>query len=185
MHRRVFLQAVAGGIALECRAQAEPAQPRQKVSAGTLFGALSARFPVRLSLGGLLDMQVDAQRLLLLAARQKLGATLSARMTGLALRAAETGELDVLFSLRYERTDRTLRAFDPEMLDLRWPGLPPDASAALKGVLPGAVREAIGEFVLHRFSDRDLALPDAMGFEPGRIEIVDDGLVIGFVAKKR
>ena len=39
------------------------------------------------------------------------------------------------------------------------------------------------DVVLHQVTDKELALPDTMGFEPGRIEVVDDGLVIWFQPK--
>lgn len=179
MHRRPFL--IAAGVLAASRLDAQD-RPRQKISAGELFATLSSRFPVRIPLT-LIELQVDAKSLLLVPARQKLGATLALQANGLPSARPEGGEFDVAFSLRYERSDRTLRALDPEVLDLRWPGLAPDAVAALKGVLPRAARDAIGEFVLHQFTDKELALPDTMGFEPGRIEVVDDGLVIWFQPK--
>lgn len=183
MHRRFFLLgALAGWAPLHACAQDGATRPRQKISAGELFATLGKRFPQRLSLA-LIDLELDAKSLLLVPSRQKLGATLALQASGFQLRQPEGGELDVAFSLRYERKDRTLRARDPEVLDLRWPGLGQDAVAALKSVLPRAARDAIGEFVLHQFTDRELSLPDTMGFEPGRIEVVGDGLVIWFQPK--
>lgn len=183
MHRRLFTAAACAWAGSRALAQ-EARQPRQKISAGELFRALSARFPLRLSLAGLLQLQVDAAGLLLMPARQKLGATLAVQGTGLAARQFDRGELDLVFSLRYERSDRTLRAHDPELLDMRWPGLPPDARAGLRGTLPAATSEVLGDVVLHEFTARELALPDAMGFEPGRIDVADDGIVITFQPKK-
>lgn len=183
MRRRSFIAAIPASAAFHARAQEQPSRPRQKISAGELFNTLTARFPVRIPLT-LIDLQLDAKSLLLVPARQKLGATLALQASGFQIRQADAGgELDTAFSLRYERSDRTLRARDPEILDLRWPGLAPDAVATLKGVLPRAARDAIGEFVLHQFTGKELALPDTMGFEPGKIEVVEDGLVIWFQPK--
>ena len=42
-----------------------------------------------------------------------------------------------------------------------------------------------GDVVLHRFTERELALPDTMGFEPGTLTVLDDGVDIEFVPKRR
>lgn len=175
---------MACGWAVRSAAAQGPAVPRQKISASELYTRLADRFPVRFTVAGLLALKVDAASLLLLPPRQKLGATLSVQGTGLGGQRLEAGEMDVAFALRYERSDRTLRALDPEVLDLRWPGLQPDAAAVLRGTLPDAARDAIGEVVVHQFSDRELALPDTMGFEPGKLEVLDDGLLIVFQPKQ-
>jgi hypothetical protein len=93
--------------------------------------------------------------------------------------------MDLVFALRYEATDQTLRAHRPEILALRWPGLPPETVRTLQSLLPAMAREAVGEFVLHRFGASELALADTLGFEPQDIEVADDGLVIYFGPKRR
>lgn len=183
MHRRLALAALACCPAAPLRARdSAPPRPRQKVSAGQLFEALDARFPVRFGLEGLLAVEVSAPRLLLLPARNRIGATLAVQVEGLQLPAAAQGEMDLVFALRYEAADRTVRARDPRLLDLRWPGLAPDAAAAVRNLLPALARQ-LGEVVLHRFTPRELALPDTMGFEPDRLEVVDDGLIVFFGPK--
>lgn len=184
MDRRVLLTALACCVA-PVAARATPGRPRHRISAGTLHDALSQRFPVRLDLGGLFEAVVSAPALLLLPARNKLGASLQAQAGGAIVQQFPRGEVDLVFSLRYERRDRTLRAYEPELLDLRWQGLPPQAVHALRRVLPAVAREAIGEIELHRFSDGDLALADTMGVEPERITVADDGILLEFGAKPR
>jgi hypothetical protein len=164
-------------------AQDEGTRPRRKISARELHEAMSARFPLRFSAAGLLDLQVSAPRLLLLPARNKLGATLVAEVNGLQLQQVEAGELDMVFALRYEAADQTVRAHRLEILDLRWPGLPPEIVRTLRRVLPAMARDAVGEVVVHRFSERELALPRAMGFEPESFSIVDDGVIVFFGPK--
>jgi hypothetical protein len=182
MDRRLALAALACFPALRLRAQDEAARPRQKISAATLYDALSARFPVRFTIGGLLQAQISAPRLLLLPARNQLGAALRAEFTGLQLAQAQAGEMDLVFALRYEASDRTLRARDPRILELRWPGLPPETAQALQGVMP-AISRQVGDVVLHRFTQRELALPETMGFEPQEIQVLDDGLLVLFGPK--
>jgi hypothetical protein len=185
MRRRLLLSALACWPGARLLAQDEEPRPRQKISAAQLHKALSARFPLRLGLPGLLDLQVSAPRLLLLPTRNQPGASLLAQASGQALHRTRTGEVDVAFALRYEASDRTVRAHKLELLDLRIPGLTAEAVQALRSVLPEVAREALGEVVLHQFTARDLALPDTMGFEPDRLTVVDDGLVVEFREKQR
>lgn len=185
MDRRLLMTALACWPAARLLAQDEAARPRHKVSAAALHSALSSKFPVRFGLAGLLELQVSAPSLHLLPARNQLGATLVAQVTGAQLRQAQTGELDIVFAVRYEPSDQTVRAYRPEILALQWPGLPPETALALRRVLPEMAREAVGEVVLHRFSPGELALADTMGFEPEKITVVEDGLLILFGPKPR
>jgi hypothetical protein len=184
MDRRLLLTALACWPAAGLRAQDGTARPRHKISAGQLYEALSARFPLRVGIPGVLDLQVSAPQLLLLPTRNKLGAALAAEVGGLQLQQAPAGQVDILFSLRYEASDQTLRGHDPEIREVRWPGLPPETVQALQSMLP-ALAGRLGEMVLHRFSPRELALADTMGFEPEEFQVVDDGLVILFGPKPR
>lgn len=184
VRRRFLLQAaLAVGLSAGLRAQELPV-PRHKVSARELHRALSARFPVRLEVGGLLGVQVSAPALLLAPQRNRLGATLLAQASGLA-GAAPPGEIDLVFALRYEARDRSLRAVDSELLALRWPGLPEEFTRALRDAWPELARPALGEIVLHQFSQQELALPETMGLQPASFQVVQDGLVVGFAAAPR
>lgn len=183
MDRRLIIAALASWPA--ARLLAAEQRPRHKISAGELHKALSARFPVRFGAGRLLAVSIDAPGLLLLPARNRLGATLQAELSGLQVKPMEPGELDVLFALRYEASDRTVRAHRLEVLELRWPGLPAGTHSALQQLLPALAREAVGEVVLHRFSPRELALADTMGFEPEHLDVTHDGLEVRFGPKAR
>ena len=178
MDRRLLLAALACWPASRALAQEDEPRPRHQISAGELHEALSAKFPLRARLGNLLELEVSAPRLHLLPARNRLGAALALRVGGLQVPRLDAGELDVVFALRYEAGDQTVRGHHPEILDVRWPGLPPELLQALRSLLPAMARDAMGEVVLHQFSPRELALPDTMGFEPEAVTVVDDGLVI-------
>ena len=184
MERRLLLAALACWPALHAAAQDAPPQPHYKVSATQLYEALATRFPVRRGVRGLAEIEVRAPGLLLLPARNKLGATLQVEARGPALQRPLAGELDLVFSLRYEASDQTLRALEPEVLDLRMPDAPADAAQAVRALLPRLTRD-LGEFVLHQFTARELALPDTMGFEPEKITVLEDGLEVGFAPKAR
>lgn len=185
MNRRLMMAALACSPTAPLSAQDETSRPRHKISAGELHEALSARFPVRFGVPGLVELQVSAPRLLLLSTRNQLGATLLAQVGGRELQQIHAGEVDVVFAVRYAASDQTLRAHHPEILGLRWPGLPPETRQTLQRLLPALAREAVGELVLHKFSSRELALADTMGFEPETIAVLDDGLLIVFGPKRR
>ncbi len=179
MDRRLMIAALTCCASAPLRAQDAPARPRHKIPAGELHEALSRRFPVRLGLAGMLQVEISAPMLHLRPARNQLGAGLLAQVRGVQQRPLPAGEMDLVFSLRYEASDQTVRARDPEILDLRWPGMPPETVRALQGILPRIAGD-FGEVVLHRFSARELALPETMGLVPQELAVVDDGLVVFF-----
>ena len=186
MDRRLLLAALAAGTAARALAQdGAPPRPRHKISAAELHEALSKKFPLRFGPPGLLEVEVTAPGLLLLPSRNKLGAALQARASGQGLRRVETGEVDLVFALRYEPSDQSLRASEAEVLDVRLPGLSTEGAQMFRSLLPRMMRDAMGEVTLHRFSAQDLALTDTMGFEPEQLTVVEDGLVVVFGPKGR
>lgn len=179
MQRRRVLATLAGWPAAQLLAAEEGGRPRHKVSAGELHAALAKRFPLRFGVPGLLDVEVDAAGLLLLPQRNRLGAVLQAELGGAQGAQLPAGEMDIAFALRYEASDRSLRAHDPEILDVRWPLMPRETERRLRELSP-LMAHRVGEVVLHRFTARDLALPDTMGLEPRELRVVDDGLMVFF-----
>jgi hypothetical protein len=182
--RRVLLAALLAWPATAVWSQEAAQRPRHKISAAQLHEALSARFPVQLGVEGLIRLEISAPSLHLRPARNQLGAGLLVTASGMPLQA-QPGEMDVVFSLRYERSDQTVRALKPEVLALRWPGLPPDATQVLQRVLPGMAAEGMGEIVLYQFTQQELALPATMGFEPERLTVQADGLLVEFGPRRR
>ena len=185
MLRRTLLITLAAWPAAQLAAQPEPQRPHQKIPASQLLEALSARFPLRFAVPGLMELVVGAPALLLLPTRNKLGSALQLAAQGPALRDKVSGEVDVLFGLRYEPRDRTVRTQDPEIQRVRVPGLAPEAAGAIEQMTRQLLAGMRADVVLHRFTDRELALPDVMGFEPGKLTVLEDGLDIGFVPKPR
>jgi len=185
MHRRLLISALAGWPATRLLAEGDSPRPRHKVSADELDRALSARFPVRFVLAGLLDVQVTTPRLRMLPARQRIGAIVSATIGELQTGRVHPGEMDLLFALRYEAADQTLRAHALEIARLKSPALPPEAVRAWQPLLQNIARNAVGEVVVHRLTPRELAVPDSLGLQPGDITVQGDGVVIWFVPKTR
>lgn len=189
MQRRFFLPALLCLPQL-VRAESEPetddapaAQPQYKVSLATLQAAVGQRFPLRYPVPGLVNLDVQLPTLRLLPAQNRLGAEAQVEAAGPALNRSHQGLLDVEFALRYEASDRTVRAHQLRLKRLQFPTLPPAAMALLSTYGPALAERTLLEVVLHRMRPQDLALPDGLGMQPGSITVTETGLTIGFVPK--
>lgn len=178
------LTRLAGAQASEPEADDAPAGlPQYKVSAAALQAAVGQRFPLRYPVPGLLNLDVQLPTLHLLPALNRLGAEMAVEAAGPALNRSHQGTLDVEFALRYEPTDRTVRAHQLRLKRLQFPTLQPGVVALLNTYAPALAEGALLEVVLHRMRPQDLALPDGLGMQPGSITVTPEGLTIGFVPK--
>ena len=155
--------------------------PGYTVPIGQLEQAVAGRFPLRYPVGGLLELNLLAPRLRLLPELNRLGTDLKVEAAGPALRRSYSGAFDLDFALRYEASDRTLRAHQLRVRSLRFPDLPPGPSELLNTYGPMLAEQALSDVVLHTLRPQDLALPDAMGLQPGSITVTAAGLAISFV----
>lgn len=183
---RLFLLPL-GGLALpgawaQARDETEPA-PGLKVSAEQMHQSLAERFPMRYPLPGLLDLELQTPRLQLLPQQNRLRAEMPLQASGPALPRSQSGRLDVDMALRYEASDRTLRAHRLRLSRLRFPGLPGGVEALLNQYAPAVAEQALQEVVLHQLAPQDLRALDALGMQPGEITVTDSGLHIGLVLK--
>jgi hypothetical protein len=161
------------------------ALPHYKVSAARLQAAVAQRFPLRYPLEGLMNLDVQVPQLRLLPALNRMGAKMVVDAAGPALQRSHQGALDVEFALRYEATDRTVRAHQLRLARLQFPSLQPNVVALLNTYGPALAERTLLEVVLHTLSPQDLALPDTLGMRPGNITVTGEGLTIGFVPKAR
>ena len=95
----------------------------------------------------------------------------------------QAGTLEVEFALRYEVSDRTLRATAIRFKRLNFPGLRPVASDMLNLYGPTLSEKALLEVVLHTLKPQDLGMAEGLGLQPGSLTVTDKGLVVDFVAK--
>jgi hypothetical protein len=159
------------------------AQPSYIVSAEQLQQVLAQRFPLRYPVAGLLDLDIQAPHLRLLPAQNRVSAEMAVQAAGPALRRGHSGTFDVDFALRYEPSDRTIRAYQLTFQNLRISDLQPQASQLLNAYGPALAAQALQEVVLHQLRPQDLAMADKLGMQPDRITVTDKGLLIGFVLK--
>ena len=186
MYRRLFLAAVAGlafGEVAWAAMPDDPAPPHYTVSAEQLQLAVAQRFPLRYPVAGLLNLDLQAPKLSLLPAQNRVSAEMAVEAAGPALERSHSGAFEVDFALRYEASDRTLRAYQLRFKRLRISGLQPAASIMLNSYGPALAEQSLQEVVLHQLRPQDLDLADVMGLQPGRITVTDKGLKIDFVPK--
>lgn len=189
--RRAFcrtLGILSGAVGLGALLVAPPAQaqPAYTITTLQIEEALAEKLPRRYRLGGLLNLEVQVPALRLLPAQNRINAVLPVVASGLAVSEGArdaAGSLDVDFGLRYEPSDRTLRAQQIHVNALRIDGLRSAAAEMLNGYAQQLATQSLGEVVLHTLRPQDLALADGLGMQPGPITVTERGLRVEFVRK--
>jgi hypothetical protein len=186
MKRRLLFSAAAF-LALQLTgcsmAPAHAALPNYKISLAQLQRVMAQRFPRRYPVHGVINLDIDVPRLRLLPAVNRIGAQVGIRASGPLLGRPGNGSIDLDFGLRYEPSDRTIRAWEIEVNRVDVEGLHPDAAQLLDAYVRASASESLLEVVVHQLRPKDLALADTMGLAPGEITVTEDGLVVGFVSK--
>ena len=166
LHRRRLLTAATRGLALGgvalLVAQGAQAQPSYTVPLAQLQSMVDPKFPRSVPVQGLFNLTVQTPHLRLLPEVNRLGAAMALDVAGPALRRSYPGSLDVEFALRYEASDRTLRAHQIQLGRMEFPGL----------------RPAVNEL-----RPQDMAVFDGLGLQPGPITVTAKGLTVAFVSK--
>ena len=159
------------------------AKPHYTVSAAQLQRSVAARFPLRYPVPGVLDLDLQVPLLHLLPEQNRVSAEMVVDAAGPALQRGHKGTFEISFALRYEASDRTIRAHQLRFKRLQFPTLQPGVVDLLNTYGPALAQQSLLEVVLHQLRPQDLALADVMGMQPGSITVTDAGLVIGFVLK--
>lgn len=191
--RRLLVAAISLGLlgsamAAPPDAQAGPeadsaAKPHYTVSAEQLQRSLAQRFPLRYPVPGVLNLDVQIPLLRLLPEQNRVSAEMAVDAAGPALQRSHKGTFEISFALRYEASDRTIRAHQLRFERLQFPTLQPGVVDMLNAYGPALAQQSLMEVVLHQLRPQDLALTDVMGMQPGSITVTEAGLVIGFVLK--
>ena len=116
---------------------------------------------------GLLQLQLQAPVLSMLPDSNQIRAVLPVLLSGPVLKQTFQGQLDVSFGLRYEPSDRTLRAQRVLVNSLQIADAPPALADMLTTYGPRLGEQVLGNLVLHQFEDKDLALADTIRVTSG------------------
>ena len=159
-----------------------PGTPRSlQVSTAELERKLRERMPLRQSLAGLLDLNATLQGLRMLPEQDRIAAEMSFSTSGPLLGQAWQGSMELLFGLRYEPTDHSLRAHQLALNSLQLPGLSGRRAELLQTALGTLSRQLADEVVLHRLAPRDLDRLQDLGLRPGAVTVTPQGLELGLV----
>ena len=155
---------------------APPSLPRFNVPLELLQSEVTKRFPLRYPVAGLVDLDLGAPRLGLLPELNRMRALMPVTAAGPALSQTQMGSFTVDFGLRYEHSDRSLRAHQLKVYRFRFPGLQPEAVNLLNTYAPALAEQALREVVLYQLPQKEAAMADLMGLRPGRIRVTAQGL---------
>ena len=190
LHRRRFLTTTSSGLALGAVAlllgRGALAQPSYTVPLAQLQEMVAPKFPRSVPVQGLFDLTLQVPLLRLLPEVNRLGATMAVDAAGPALRRSHAGLFDVEFALRYEASDRTLRAHQirlGRLGRLDFPTLKPAVAQLLNVYAPVLAEQSLREVTLHQLRPQDTAMFDGLGLQPGPITVTAKGLTVAFVGK--
>lgn len=184
MLRRCFLLSSLVSTTLLSTACSGKSLPRNViVSAEKLQQTVAQRFPRPYPVAGLLQLQLLAPRLQLLPQSDLLKAQLTAKLSGPVLKQSYDGRMEADFALRYQGSDRTVRAQRVKVHSLALDGLPPALTEMLNTYGPSIAEQALGDMVLYQMQEKDLALMDALDMQPGVIRVTTQGLEIALERK--
>lgn len=188
-HRRRFLTTTSsamalGGAALLLVGRGAWAQPSYTVPLAQLQEMVATKFPRNVPVQGLVELTVQTPQLRLLPEVNRLGATMVVDAAGAALRRSHAGTFDVEFALRYEASDRTLRAHQLKLGRLDFPTLKPAVTELLNAYGPLLAEQSLREVTLHQLRPQDTAVFDGLGLQPGPITVTAKGLSVAFVGKQ-
>lgn len=185
MKRRLFFWLATGAVPVTTLLLTEQAlsQPTYKVSAEQLQQAVAARFPRSYPVGGWFNLTLQLPELRFLPEQNRMGTRIPLEAGGPALRRPAAGLFDLDFALRYEASDRSIRASQLRVNTLQLDGLQPGPAVMLSTYGPALAEQTLQGVVLHQLKPQDLALPDGMGLQPDSITVTTSGLVIAFVPK--
>ena len=183
MNRRAWLMVAVAGMSLAAAGCSGGVPSSVSVSQQKLQEMLGKRFPREFPVAGLLHLSLTAPKLTMLPERNMINAVIPAELSGKVLKDKYRGDLNVDFALRYEPSDRSLRAYQIKVNQLNMDGLAPGMSEMLGTYATALADQALGQVVLYQLQDKDLALVDALSVEPGAITVTATGLTVALVQK--
>lgn len=150
-----------------------------EVGAAELERRLRERMPLRQSVGGIVDVTANLAGLRLLPDEDRLAAEMKFVSSGPLLPQPWHGSFDLLFGLRYDAGDHSLRAHQLELQSLRLPMVMGRSSQLLQQALNAVSQQLAQEVVLHRFSPDDVQRLESFGLQPQSVNVTPRGLVVG------
>jgi hypothetical protein len=157
--------------------------PKFTVPLDLLQNEVAKRYPMRYPVAGLVNLELNAPRLSLLPEQNRLRAVMPVTAAGAALPRTQQGSFTVDFALRYEHSDRSLRAHQLKVYRFRFPELAPEAVEMLNTYAPPLAEQSLREVVLYQLQPKEAAMADLLGLRPGHITVTGQGLAVELVTQ--
>ena len=184
MQRRRFLLSAACAAPLLTTACSGRTLPRQlSMTTAQLQAKVATKFPKPYPVAGLLQLELQAPALSMLPDTNQIRAVLPATLSGPVLKQTFHGHLDVSFGMRYAPADRTLRAQRVVVNALEIADAPAPLADMLVTYGPRLGEQVLDNLLLYQLEDKDLALADTMGLQPGAITVTAQGLTMALDKK--
>ena len=178
-----FLRVVAWVLAFSGMAavlppgvQAAPGAKTYTVPLENMQQGVDKKFPVRKRLADIVDIQVQSPRLKLLPALNRLGTELDMSVFERVGGRRYSGLLLLDYSLRFERSDNSVRMTDVRVSSVRLADVPEPYASLIAQTLPRLAEQLLADYAVHSVSEQDMSLVSNLGFEPGEIKVTPAGL---------
>lgn len=179
--RRVALQGLALLALAATAGCAGLGVPRSyHISTEQLEQALRSRTPMRHSLAGIVNLRAQLGEVRPLPQENRLATQVRFDASGPLLPQAWHGSFDLLFGLRFEPSDHSLRAQDLELQALRLPMVMGRSAELLEGALTALAQQMGKDLVLYRLNPRDVERLLSLGLRPEPIQVTPRGLRVEF-----
>lgn len=180
--RRLFLAAAAAST-LWVSACSQAVPTKISVSQAQIEQGLQTHFPKKFPIAGLLQLDMQQPKLLLLPESNQLETTLMLQLSGPALAQTFNGHMQVRFGLYYEPKDRSVRAQRVQVLVMELQEASPAMSDMVQTYGLRLAQQALEGFPLYTVKAEDLQLADSLGLQPGAITVTAEGLDVAIESK--
>lgn len=144
--------------------------------------ALARQLPQHFS-AGLFELDARLGRLQLLPQDNRVAVEVGFDTSGPLMPQVYSGRFDLVFGVRYEPSDRSLRATQLQARAFELPGAPAGLASGLERALPVIARILVGDdLVLHRLSASQGERLARIGRRPDQIRVTPEGLLVKLVA---
>ncbi|MEJ7932361.1 hypothetical protein WG922_20480 [Ramlibacter sp. AN1015] len=150
-----------------------------RISTQELQERLREHVPLQHGIPGIVSVDARVAAVRTLPQSNRLAAKVAFNASGPLLPQTWYGSFDLLFGLRWEPTDQTLRAQQLEVQSLRLPMVMGRSAELLEGAINALARQLAGDLVVHRLGREEAQRLERFGVQPQAITVTPEGLVIG------
>lgn len=170
------LAAVATGLLVAC-GSLDTGPKQVDISEKKLLAMVSKQFPVRKRYLELFEVSLSDPSLRLMPETNRIGTRLNfAASTVLNRSLPWDGQLELSYGLRYQASDMTVRLDAVRLEGFQMTGVPAPYAEGMRGAGAFLAENLLHGLVVHQLQPIDLRRMDGMGYQPGSLTVLPDGL---------